>query len=543
MPFHFADITDAVAQAVQPDDPALIYDDTVISWGVFDARTTAAARGFVAAGVAPGDKIALLTRNHPAYLEAAYAGFKARLTHVNVNFRYSGPELLYIFDNSDAAIIVYHTEFAGEIAGLKDQLTKVKLFIEIGTDAPVNAFARTLEDVIASAPDVALPEGRSAHDDLIFIYTGGTTGMPKGVMWPHAVMWASLGAGSPMPGIPGPKSLEDLQVQIRSGIGRSRIYIAPPLMHGTGFMMSLNVLGRGGSVVMTSNRSFEPAAMLGAITRHRCELTVIVGDSFARPLARLLDERAQDYDLSSLMLVISSGAMWSPEVKAALLKHRPQMMLMDTLGSSEGVGIGMSMSGGQQVAEVGKFMRDPATTKVISDDMTEVQPGSGVIGRIARAGPLPLGYYKDPGKTEATYVVIDGVRYSMAGDFATVEADGTIRLLGRGSQSINTGGEKVFPEEVEEALKTHPAVDDALVVGVPDEKWGQMVTALVELAGSQLTVSEDELRQHVRAQLAGYKTPKRVVVVAKVPRGPNGKADYKAAKDLAITAVSAAAAA
>jgi 3-oxocholest-4-en-26-oate---CoA ligase len=527
MPWNLGDVTDAVAAAVPPTDPALIYDDAVTSWGDFDRRTNALARAFRAAGCVPDDKIAFLSRNHPGYIEGAFAGFRARLVHVNVNFRYTGEELHYIFDNSDAAVIVYGREFAGEIAALKPRLTKVKLFVEIGDGAPVNRFAQALDD-LASGDATPLDEARSP-DDLIFIYTGGTTGLPKGVMWPQGAMWAALGGGTPMPGIPGPASLEALQDQVRSGLGRNRIYIAPPLMHGTGFMMTVNVLGRGGSVVMSSNPSLDADDMLSLIDRHQCELTVIVGDAFSRPLVRALDAQPGKYKLSSLKLMVSSGTMWSPEMKQGILRHAPQLLLMDTLGASEGVGIGMSFSTAQGVAEVGKFTKDDKTI-VVDEDGQLVEPGSGVIGRVARAGPLPLGYYKDGIKTDKTYHIIKGVRYSLAGDFATVEADGSIKLMGRGSQCINTAGEKVFPEEVEEVLKLHNAVDDALVVGVADEKWGQAVTAVVEASGP---VTEDALRAHVRTHLAGYKTPKRVVFVDKVPRAPNGKADYKSAKALA----------
>jgi fatty-acyl-CoA synthase len=258
-------------------------------------------------------------------------------------------------------------------------------------------------------------------------------------------------------------------------------------------------------------------------------VAAIVGDAFGRPLARALEANPGRWDLSSTRMVISSGAMWSPEAKALLGKHMPGAMLLDTLGSSEVMGMGMSMTPGAAAGAPTRFMAD-ARTKVITDDGREVAPGSGELGRIFRGGPIPLGYYKDPEKSGRTFMEHDGVRYAVPGDYATVEADGAITLIGRGSQVINTGGEKVFVEEVEETLKTHPAVEDALVFGVADEKWGQAVTAVVETVSD---VSAEELVAHLRLTLAPYKSPKKIVFTQKVPRGPNGKANYEAARALA----------
>lgn len=535
MVWNLGDVIETAGAALPADEPAIIFDGEATSWGSLLDRSARFAGFLQRAGLQRGDKLAFLMRNHPAYLEGCVAALRAGLVHVNVNFRYTGDELWYILDNSDAAAVLYSAEFAPEIAALRQRLPKVAAFIEVTSAAePVNDFASSYADACSGAPAI-WPE-RSA-DDLLFVYTGGTTGMPKGVMWPHGELWSALGGGAPMPGMPIPASLDALADNVRQGIGRARIMIAPPFMHGTGLMMSINVLGKGGSVVITSDRSLVPDNIWRAIADHHCSFTVIVGDAFARPLLRALDAAPGRYDLSALKLVISSGAMWSPEIKTALLRHNPGMMLMDTLGASEGVGIGMSISTAAGVAPVGHFQRDERT-RVIGEDGRDVAPGSGQIGKVARAGPLPRGYYKDAAKTAGTYVEIDGVRYSIAGDFATVEADGSIRLLGRGSQCINTGGEKVFPEEVEEVIKTHPLVDDVLVVGVPHEKWGSAVTAVVQPAPGAMVDSET-IRQHVKAQLASYKAPKSIVCVETVPRGPNGKADYAAAKSFALAALQA----
>jgi fatty-acyl-CoA synthase len=304
-------------------------------------------------------------------------------------------------------------------------------------------------------------------------------------------------------------------------------------MHGAGYLIALSSLLRGGCVITIPGTGFDATAALNAITVHKPRIAVIVGDAFARPLAKALDASPGAYDLSSLMMVISSGAVWSPDVKAAIGRHNPNMMLMDSLGSSEVLGMGASVTVGEAAAnQPTRFMRD-ANTRVINDDGNDVAPGSGEIGRIHRGGPAPIGYYKDPEKSARTFVMIDGKRFVVPGDYATVEADGAITLIGRGSQVINTGGEKVFVEEVEAALKSFPGIEDALVFATPDPKWGQAVTAVVEAAEP---VDHTAVQAHLRATLADFKTPKRIIQVARVPRGPNGKADYGAAQKLAASA-------
>jgi 3-oxocholest-4-en-26-oate---CoA ligase len=526
---HFADAFDAVAQAIDPAEPALIHDDDILSWGEFDQRTNALARHMLAAGLQPGDKVAHLMRNGLAYPLTTVAAMKARLVHVNVNFRYSGEELYYIIDNSDAAAIVYDAEFASEISALRSRLEKVSLFIEVADGGSANPFATPFSDAI-QGDGGPLDLDRSA-DDLIFIYTGGTTGAPKGVMWRQADMWAALGGGAPIPGMPAVTDAAALQENVRQGLGKQRFLACPPLMHGAGLMMTLATLAKGGTLVTIGGRSFSAQEALNQISSKKVNAAVLVGDAFGRPLLKELDANASAYDLSSLMILISSGMMWSPEVKEGLLRHQPKLMMMDALGASEGLGHGRAVSGAGVKAESAKFMAGPETKVLDPDTFEEIPRGSGRAGLIATPGPIPLGYYKDPAKTDRTFRIIDGVRYSIPGDHGMIEADGALKLMGRGSQCINTGGEKVFPEEVEETLKTHPTVDDALVVGVPDEKWGQAVTAVVEVNGQ---ISQSDLQQHVRRQLAGYKTPKRIIFVAKVPRGPNGKADYAAARNLAL---------
>ena len=513
MDLSFGQVFTAVGRAVPAGDPALIHDGAVTTWGDFDRRTDALAAAFAAATV-PGDKLAHLMRNGPAYSETVVAGFKARLVHVNVNYRYTGEELFYILDNSDAAVLVYDPEFADVVAALVPRLPKLKLVVAAGPE--VDALAES------GAPP---PLQDHRGDDLIFIYTGGTTGVPKGVMWAQADLWTLMGGGAEIGGVPLPH-LDDLLANIAAGRGRNRSLILPPQMHGTGLLATLSTLARGGCVLTLPSPGFIPLEALAACAAHQPNYAAIVGDAFARPLLAALD--AGGGSISSLRTMLSSGTMWSPEVKAGLLRHNPGMMLLDALSSSESLGIGTSVQTAATAGEATRFIKGVGTL-VLDDAMQPVVPGSGVAGRIARGGLNPRGYYKDAAKSAATFVEIGGATFSIAGDWATVDVDGTIVLLGRGSHCINTGGEKVFPEEVEEALKTHSAVDDALVFGVADAKWGQAVTAII--AGSAVT--EAELIAHVRACLAPYKIPKRIVRCAEVPRAPNGKADYARARILA----------
>ena len=513
--WSFGRIFTALRDAVPADRPALIHGEHVVDWGTFDRRTDALAASFLAAGATPGDKVALLLRNGPAYLEATVAAFKARLVHVNVNYRYGATELHYILDNSDAAVLVVDPEFAGVVATL--DLPKLRLKLLVGESYEA-----------AASTDAPLPPQDYTGDDLVFIYTGGTTGVPKGVMWDQAALWQLLGGGgSTMHGEAPTPTLDALLANTRAGTGVLRTLVLPPLMHGSGFLVAVYTLARGGTVITLPSAGYQPVEALEICRLHAPDYAVIVGDAFARPLLKALDDGAGS--IASLRTMISSGTMWSPEVKAGLLRHNPQLALIDAFSSSESLGMGVAVQTEANAGAATRFMSD-ANTIVLDEEMRPVVPGSGVPGRVARAGLIPRGYYKDPVKSAATFIEYEGRRWSMPGDWATVEADGALTLLGRGSQCINSGGEKIFPEEVEETLKTHPGVDDALVFGVADAKWGQSVTAVVEGSADDAT----ELIAHVRRSLAAYKAPKHIVFVTKVPRAPNGKADYARAKEMAV---------
>ncbi|WP_296475268.1 acyl-CoA synthetase [Phenylobacterium sp.] len=531
MGWNFGDILDAVGPNVSPEAPAFIHGQRVINWGDAVRTTNNMARGLIARGARPGDKIAIYMRNRPEYLLAVAAGWKARLTHVNVNYRYTPEEVWYIFDNSDAQTVVYASEFRDAVAEIRPRLPKVKTWVEVSEDSQVAPFAERFEALGEEGNGGPLDIQRSG-DDQFFIYTGGTTGMPKGVMWTHHDMREITLQAARKLG-PVPETLEELAEATRRMPVGARILPAPPLMHGTGLLTSMGTMMAGGCVITLEKPTFDAEELLTAIDAHKPQTLVIVGDSFGKPILNALNAAPGRYDVSSILTIVSSGVMWSHEVKKGMLEHMPQAMLSDGFSSSEALGMGNSIMTRDSEVQTAKFMLGERC-KVFDENDQPVEPGSGKSGMVAIGPPNPLGYYKDDEKTARTFRTINGVRYSIPGDWCIVEADGTLTLLGRGSACINTAGEKVFPEEVEEALKTHPSVDDALVVGLPDEKWGQAVTGVVRLSEGA-SLDEEALRAHVRKSLAGYKTPKRVVSTDQSIRASNGKADYATARKIAET--------
>jgi len=525
--WNFGDLLEGLDEVMPADAPAVLRGDFVLAWPDFARRSNNLAAQLLAAGAESGDKVAFYMRNEPAYVETLAACFKARLVHTNVNFRYLDEELWYIFDNSDARIVVFEAEFADRVDAVRARLPQVRAWVQIGGEETA-PFAIGYETLVEAGPGKPLAIPRSP-DDLLFIYTGGTTGLPKGVMWRAEDLWGALGAGSNAAANKGEKPPTPIAhiAHVRAHGPGPRQLVGCPLMHGTGLLTAIGNLTAGGSVALLERPGFEAEELWSAVERHQIASIVIVGDAFARPMLQALESNPDRWDLSSLKVVLSSGVMWSDEVKQGLLKHQKHLLLADLFGSSEAVGFGSSVTSAKGGNRTARFAIGE-NCRVFTEDHREVEPGSGERGFIARSGAIPLGYYKDPEKSEATFPTIGGVRYSIPGDWCTVEADGTLTLLGRGSVCINTAGEKVYPEEVEESLKTHPDVDDALVVGVPDPKWGQSVTGIVQLRPG-VVFDERTLRDHVRARLAGYKTPKRVFAVEQMFRAPNGKADYKSA--------------
>ena len=547
MAWNFADIYEAIADISDDSHPACIHagrggtPGITVSWPELMRRSNRLVRYLSAQGLRPGTKIAHYLRNGPAYIETMVASFKGRFVHVNVNYRYRDNELHYILDNSDAEAVVYGAEFREHVEALRPRLPKVRAWIEVppdfdAQDSQVAGFAASYSDIVRGGDGSPLGIERSGTD-LLFIYTGGTTGMPKGVMWEHEAIWQAGGAGRSMlsSGGSAPQSCAEHARRVAESPLRSRLLAACPLMHGTAMLSSINTLSQGGCVVTVPEHSLDAHAMWATVGRYRVNSLAIVGDAFAKPLLRALDEEPGRYDLSSVHGIVSSGVMWSPEVKRGLLRHHPGMVLMDSFGASEAIGFGVARTTGDEAPVTARFTIGEHC-RVFTEDHRPVQPGSGIPGFIARSGPIPVGYYKDPEKSAKTFPVIDGVRYSVPGDWCTVEVDGTLTLLGRGSVCINSGGEKIYPEEIEEALKTHPTVEDALVVGVPDERWGQAVTGVV-VPTDGAAFDEGALREYVKSLLAPYKAPKRILI-AEVPlRAPNGKADYKGVGDFARRAL------
>jgi fatty-acyl-CoA synthase len=532
--WNYADLWERVAAAV-PSRAAQIHGERVITWADFDRRANGLAKALLDAGLTRQAKVAAYLYNSPEYLETYFAAFKAGLVPVNTNHRYVADELIYLFDNADAEAVVFHAAFTPTVEQIRESLPGVKLWIAVAQPGwPVPDFAQDYEALAdRQVGRIAGPWGRSG-DDLLILYTGGTTGMPKGVMWRQEDLFFVLGAGGNLVmEIPPLESLEEAGPRA-AAMEPSVNIAAAPLMHGTAQFTALMALTTGGTVACLPSTRFDAHEFWSEAERLRAMSAAIVGMAFAQPMLEALDANPGRWDLSAIRRLGSSGTVWSMENKQGLLRHLPEAGIYDSLGSSEAVGLGASSSAAGATAETAKFMLG-LNTAVFSEDRRRVEPGSGERGLLAVSGFLPVGYYKDAEKTARTFWEVEGQRWSVPGDFATVEADGTLRLLGRGSQVINTGGEKVFPEEVEEAIKRYPGVRDAAVVGVPDPRFGERICAVVEVGPGE-TLTLEAISSHVREHLAGYKTP-RELVVSPVSRAANGKLDYKAMRALALAAL------
>ncbi|HUV17176.1 MAG TPA: AMP-binding protein [Ilumatobacteraceae bacterium] len=530
--WNFADLWETVTEQI-PDALAQQQGDRASTWSEFNRRANGIAAALLRADSAEQDKVAQYLYNSPEYLESVFAAFKAGFAVVNTNYRYAADELVYLWDNADATAVVFHGTFTEQCNAVRDRVPKVTTWLWVDdASGPCPEWAMPYDAAAAAGTDenVSGPWGRSG-DHLLLLYTGGTTGMPKGVMWRQDDLFGVLDANNKKR-MPPEQDLDAVAERIVKAGPRNMP--AAPLMHGTGLFNALSNLMVGGSITTMEGRHFSAEEFLDTVQRFGINSTSIVGDAFAKPILRALDAEPDRWDISSLRVIVSSGVMWSKESKEGLLRHNPRLIMIDSLGSSEAIGMASNTTTAESSGETAKFELGP-TTRVITDDGRDVAPGSGELGRVALPGRTPIGYYKDEAKSAQTFVVIDGERYSIPGDYATVEADGTVTLLGRGSQCINTGGEKVYPEEVEECLKLHPTVADVAVVGVPDEKWGEAITALVEPHAGEV-VDPTELIAHVKSRLAAYKAPKRVIAVTSIGRAANGKLDYKTLRSTAIEA-------
>jgi acyl-CoA synthetase (AMP-forming)/AMP-acid ligase II len=532
---HFATAWEVAADTV-PERDAIVQGQRRVKYRDFDDVGARFASALEAAGVAEGASVGLYLYNCPEYLLAQHGAFKHRAVPVNVNYRYLDDELAYLLDNSDAAALVFHSSLGDRVASIRDSLPKLRLLVEVDDGAEHLEGSVNFDELVrAHAPQ---PRKVRSRDDLYMLYTGGTTGMPKGVMYHHAQLaqrlysaFAVLGLKSPVPTLA--EEVGPLVAEINS--------VAPvvsvtccPLMHGTGMWVSaMRALLCGGTAELLEHRTFDPHELWTLVERERVTEIVIVGDAFARPMLRALEEREREgrpYDTSSVQVIASSGAIWSAEIKDGL-RARLSAQLVDALGSTEAGSFGVSTAGNDARVETARFSPIPGT-KVITDDGRDVVAGSSESGMLASRTPA-FGYFKDKVKSQTTFIQIDGQSYVLTGDWATVEADGTIALLGRGSICINSGGEKVFAEEVEEAIKRHEGIDDCLVVGLPDERFGQRVVA-VAASSCAAPPSGEEIREWLRSSLAHYKIPKTITVLDSIRRAPNGKADYKWAKETVL---------
>jgi len=531
MEYNLADLWERVVDTV-PDREAMVSGSRRLTYAQVEERANRLAHVLAARGVGAGDHVALYLYNGTEYLEAMLAAYKLRAVPINVNYRYVEDELRYLLDNSDSVAVVFHREFAPKLAAVQSELPGLHSYLAVddetreGSDALDALDALEYETALADASPARDFAERSA-DDLYILYTGGTTGMPKGVMWRHEdIFFGALGGG----GIGNPISTPE-EIADRAAAGATRCLPACPFMHGTAHWMAFQALFTGGAVVIDPARSMDPVEIWRLVAGEQVNFLVIVGDAMGRPLVEALEHLDESVDLSCLALLLSGGAILSPPVKRQLAAHLPATIVIDGIGSSETGGQGqMAATADGEIPSQPRFVMGPENT-VLSDDLTPAAVGE--VGKLARRGHIPRGYYKDAEKTAATFPEVDGVRWSIPGDHARIESDGSITVLGRGSVSINTGGEKVYPEEVEGALKSHPEVFDAVVVGVPDDRWGERVVAVVQARGDTHPAL-DELDAHTRTKIAGYKAPRDVVFVDAIVRSPSGKPDYRWAKQTAM---------
>ncbi|RJL35923.1 acyl-CoA synthetase [Bailinhaonella thermotolerans] len=520
MQFNHADLFEGIADALG-DRMALVTEDHHLTYAELDAHSNRLAHHLQAAGVRPGQHVGIQLFNGLEYVAGILAALKIRAVPINVNYRYVEDELLYLYRDADLVALLYDVEFDARVKAVAPQATDLRHLVSVGGASAVPGAVRYEDAVAAQSPRRDFPP--RSGDDLYIIYTGGTTGMPKGAMWRLDDLFHAFWH----PYAPPPKTPEELVEQARQ-IEPGVMMATPPLMHGAAQMATFISWWRGQTTVYV--RKFDPARILRMIEREKVNTMVITGDAMARPLAEEI--AGGDYDLSSLFVISSSASILSGTARRRLLEVHPNMLLLDNYGSSETGNTAAGVDGSTPESGLRFTPNDPNLT-VLDDDFRPVAPGSGVMGQVAKSGRISLGYYNDPVKTAAKYREVDGVRWMLTGDLATVDADGRIALLGRGSECINTGGEKVFPEEVEAVLKGHPGVLDAVVTGIPDERMGSRVAAVVEPFHDRETPAESDLDAYCRTRLAGYKVPRLYVFVERMVRTPAGKADYPWARETA----------
>lgn len=528
MEYNLADLFESVVDAV-PDREALVYLDHPgtgaerrLTYAELDAAANRIGHHLLDSGIRPGEHLGLHLYNGVEYLQTVLGCLKARIVPVNVNYRYVEEELVYLYRDADLVAVVFDAEFEDRVAAARPRAEKLRHLVRVGDGTTGAPFA---EAEAGGSAERGFP-ARSGDDQFI-IYTGGTTGMPKGVMWRQEdLFFAGLGGGAPT-GEPVNKP-EELAERVAAGGSGITFFPAPPLMHGTSTLTAFIGFNFGQRVVL--HRKFVPEEVLRTIEKEKVSSMSLVGDAMLRPLIDALSGPMKGTDCSSMFSVSSSGAIMSETVRRQFLELVPNVMLLNNFGSSESGFNGTATD--DAGPERGFRIRVNSRTQVV-DPATHEPVAVGEVGRVAQCGHVPLGYYNDPAKTAETFFEKDGRRWVLLGDMATVDAEGVVTVLGRGSQCINTGGEKVYPEEVEQALKSHPDVYDALVAGVPDVKWGHHVAAVVQLRAGAERPSLEDIQTHCRSHLAGYKIPRQLVVTESIRRSPSGKADYRWAREVA----------
>jgi acyl-CoA synthetase (AMP-forming)/AMP-acid ligase II len=528
MTFNLADLFEAAADAFG-DREYLVAAGERRTFAEMEDRANRLAHFLAAQGIGPGDHVGIYSLNSVEWVETAWAVFKLRAVWININYRYVKDELRYLFANADLVALVHQASYGPQVTELQAELPDLGLVVTIddGSDQPLPEGAVPYEDAVASGSPERDFAPRS-NDDHYILYTGGTTGMPKGVVWRHEDVFYALGGGVDPHTNTRVERPEEMVERGRGG----QVTLLPiaPLMHGA---TQWSIMGQsfvGNRTILVPK--FDPHEVWKLVETEGANSIMITGDAMGKPLVEALDDPGANYDLSSLLAITSSAALFSAPVKDEFFKHLPNIHIVDAIGSSESGNNGMvTMDKDNTAMKSGPTVSVLGNTVVFDEDMKLVEPGSGVIGKIARYGDIPVGYYNDPVKTDEVFIHVDGTRYVMPGDFATVEADGAITLLGRGSVSINSGGEKIFPEEVESAVRSHPEVFDAIVVGAPDERWGQRVAAIIQPRADKHPSLED-IQVHCRDAIAGYKVPRQLHVVEAIVRSPSGKPDYRWAAEI-----------
>ncbi|HWJ11090.1 MAG TPA: acyl-CoA synthetase [Nocardioides sp.] len=535
MALNIADLFEHAVDAV-PEKPAVQVGDRVITFAELEAESNKLAHFLQSRGIGKGDHVGLYAKNSIEHVIALIAILKVRAVSINVNFRYVAGELEYLFDNADLVGLIHDRVYAPLVAEVVPKVAPMKAIVAVPNPlepddaSDLSAFGGvTLEEALAGQSD-ARDFGERSPDDIHIIYTGGTTGFPKGVMWRHEDFWRVLGGGIDF------MTAEPLEEYDQSKKAQQDSLVTlplSPLMHG-GAQASLLMHLFAGQVTILEPK-FDPVRTWELVDKHGVQMLFMTGDAMAVPLIDAYE--AGGYDGQTLFAIASSAAIFSKSVKERWMKHFPNAVFTDSVGSSETGFQGTGLQDASALSTDGPVVSIPPTTVILGDDNQVLDPVKDVgrVGRTARSGNVPVGYYKDPEKSAKTFVEIDGVRYSIPGDNARIEEGNRITLLGRGSNCINTGGEKVYPEEVEQAIKAHPGVYDVLVVGLPDEKYGQMVAAVVEPRPGE-TVELEELRSFLRAHLSGYKLPRALTIVPEIPRNATGKAQYPKAKEMALAA-------